>query len=153
MAPLQENQLAEFVALLKTEGRRSVLGLDCGPGADGLRFVRAGIHFTGVDPSEENIHSARARGLEATVAHAGSLPFADSAFPAVWAVGALAGLPPEQRDDVVRELGRVTAPGGPIAVVLPEEGLPEPDPHGQGLPEPGPGDEEDGGFTVLRSPA
>ena len=154
MAPLTENQLAEFVALLKTEGRRSVLGLDCGVGADGLRFVRAGIHFTGVDPSEENIHSARARGLVATVAHAGSLPFADSAFPSVWAVGALAGLAPAQWDDVVRELGRVTAPGGPIAVVLPGEALPEPGPHRQGLPEPGPGGGgEGGGFTVLRSPA
>ncbi|MHA7222234.1 class I SAM-dependent methyltransferase [Arthrobacter sp. RHLT1-20] len=137
MEPLQDDQLAEFVALLKAEGRRSVLGLDCGPGSDGLRFVRAGIHFTGVDPSEENIHSARAHGLEATVAHAVSLPFADSAFPSVWAVDALAGLPPEQWGDVVRELGRVTAPGGPIAVVLPEPGLPE---MGEG-------------FTVLRSPA
>ncbi len=85
-----------------------------------------------MDPSEENIHSARARGLEATVAGAVPLPFADSAFPSVWAVDALVGLPPEQWDDVVRELGRVAAPGAPIAVVLPEPGQ---------------------GFTVLRSPA
>ena len=52
-----------------------------------------------------------------------SLPFADSAFPSVWAVDALAGLPPEEWDDVVRELERVAAPGAPIAVVLPETGL------------------------------
>ena len=137
MAISPEDLLPEFVALLKTEGRRGVLGLDCGQGTDGLRFVQSGIHFTGVDPSEENIHSARARGLEASVARAPSLPFADSAFPSVWAVDALAGLPPEAWPDVVRELGRVTAPGAPIAVVLPEPGLPE-----QGT-----------GFTVLRSPA
>ena len=66
-----------------------------------------------------------------------ALPFADSAFPSVWAVDALAGLPPEEWDDVVRELSRVTAPGAPIAVVLPD-----PDPGSEG-----------GGFTVLRSPA
>ena len=108
MALSPEDPLSEFVALLKAEGRKGVLGLDCGQGADGLRFVQSGIHFTGVDPSEENIHSARARGLEASVAGAGSLPFADSAFPSVWAVDALAGLPPEEWDDVVREL----EPGG-----------------------------------------
>ncbi|AOT03755.1 class I SAM-dependent methyltransferase [Arthrobacter sp. U41] len=136
MALSPNDPLSEFVALLKSEGRRSVLGLDCGPGEDGLRFVRSGIHFTGVDPSEENIHSARARGLEVSVAAAGSLPFADAAFPSAWAVDALAGLPPEEWAGVVRELGRVTAPGAPIAVVLPEPALPE---HGAG-------------FTVLRSP-
>ena len=134
MALSGEDPLTEFVALLKSEGRRGVLGLDCGQGTDGLRFVQAGIHFTGVDQSEENIHAARARGLEASVAAAGSLPFADSAFPSVWAVDALAGLPPEEWDDVVRELGRVAAPGAPIAVVLPEADLPD-------------------AFTVFRSPA
>jgi SAM-dependent methyltransferase len=135
MAFRRADRLAGFVALLKSEGRHSVLGLDCGAGMDGLLFVQSGIHFTGVDPSEENIHSARARGLEATVAAAAALPFADSVFPSAWAVDALAGLPPGEWDDVVRELGRVTAPGAPIAVVLPE-----------------PGEEPGGGFTVLRSP-
>ncbi|MDI3212344.1 class I SAM-dependent methyltransferase [Arthrobacter sp. AL12] len=142
MALSPEDPLTEFVALLKAEGRRGVLGLDCGQGATGLRFVQSGIHFTGVDPSEENIHAARARGLEASVAPAGSLPFADSVFPSVWAVDALAGLPPEEWDDVVRELGRVAASGAPIAVVLPEGRQPE-----QDLPDQSPG------FTVLRSPA
>ncbi|MDD1478418.1 class I SAM-dependent methyltransferase [Arthrobacter sp. AL08] len=125
-----QDPLTEFLALLKAESRDGVLGLDCGRGADGLRFVQSGIHFTGVDRSEENIHAARAHGLEASVAGAGALPFADSAFPSVWAVEALAGLPPAEWDDVVNELGRVAAPGAPIAVVRPGEGV-----------------------TVLRSPA
>ncbi|KQN85001.1 class I SAM-dependent methyltransferase [Arthrobacter sp. Leaf69] len=141
MALSPEDPLSEFVALLKSEGRNGVLGLDCGQGEDGLRFVRSGIHFTGVDRSEEHIHSARAHGLEASVAGPPSLPFADSAFPSVWAVDALAGLPPEEWGDVVRELERVAAPGAPIAVVLPEPGSAEQGP-GQGP-----------GFTVLRSPA
>lgn len=131
------DELAGFTGLLKAEGRRGVLGLDCGPGTDGLLFVRAGLHFTGVDASEENIHAARARGLSASVAAGRALPFADAAFPAVWAVDALAGLPPEEWDDVVRELRRVAEPGAPIAVVLPDPGHPE---LGRG-------------FTVLRSPA
>ena len=135
MGATPTEELAGFIALLKAEGRRGVLGLDCGPGTDGLAFVRAGIHFTGVDASEENIHAARARGLSASVATGAALPFADAAFPAVWAVDALAGLPPAECDDVVRELRRVAEPGAPIAVVLPEPGHPE------------------RGFTVLRSPA
>ena len=139
--------LTEFVALLKAEGREGVLGLDCGQGSAGLRFVQSGIHFTGVDPSEENIHTARARGLEASVAAAGSLPFADSAFPSVWAVDAFAALPPEAWDDVVRELERVAAPGAPIAVVLPEDLDPGQDLPQQDFPQQGPG------VTVLRSPA
>ena len=146
MALSPEDPLTEFVALLKAEGRRGVLGLDCGQGEDGLRFVQSGIHFTGVDPSEENIHTARARGLEASVAAAGSLPFADSVFPSVWAVGAFAGLAPGAWDDVVRELERVAAPGAPIAVVLPEDRHPAQD-HEQDFPKLGPG------ITVLRSPA
>jgi SAM-dependent methyltransferase len=129
---VRQELLAEFVALLKAEGRRGVLGLNCALGSDGLRFVQSGIHFTGVDPSEENVHSARARGLDVAVAGPEALPFADSAFPSVWAADALTGLPPEQWDDVVRELERVTAPGAPIAVVLPDP---------------------DQGFTILRSPA
>jgi ubiquinone/menaquinone biosynthesis C-methylase UbiE len=129
---VRQDLLAEFVALLKAEGRRGVLGLNCALGSDGLLFVQSGIHFTGVDPSEENVHSARTRGLDVAVAGPGSLPFADSAFPSVWAADALAGLPPEQWAGVVREMERVAAPGAPIAVVLPEP---------------------DQGFAILRSPA
>jgi SAM-dependent methyltransferase len=132
MAAAREDLISEFVALLKSEGRRSVLGLNCAQGSDGLLFVQSGIRFAGVDPSEENVHAARARGLDVAVAGPATLPFADAAFPSVWAADALAGLPPEQWDGVVRELERVTAPGGPIAVVLPEPGQ---------------------GLTILRSPA
>lgn len=110
--------LAGFVALLKAEGRRAVLGLDCGQGADGLAFVQEGIHYTGVDPSEAKVRAARARGLEVSVAEATALPFAAEAFPAVWAIDTLVGLPAGKHEDVIRELERVSRPGAPIAVVL-----------------------------------
>ncbi|RKR19377.1 class I SAM-dependent methyltransferase [Arthrobacter oryzae] len=173
MESTRRDLLESFVALLKSEGRHAVLGLDCGPGTDGLHFVQSGIHFTGVDPSEENIHIARGHGLEASVAGPAPLPFADAAFSSVWAVDALSGLPPDQWDDVVRELGRVAEPGAPIAVVIPAPGH-----HGAGSASGGQGGGgQDGGgqggagsggqsgggqaggegsggeFTVLRSPA
>jgi SAM-dependent methyltransferase len=157
MESIRRDRLESFVALLKSEGRHAVLGLDCGPGTDGLHFVQSGIHFTGVDPSEENIHVARGHGLEASVAGPLPLPFADAAFSSVWAVDALSGLPPEQWDDVVRELGRVAEPGAPIAVVLPvphqhSQGAGEGEGEGDGEGE-GEGEGEGDGFTVLRSPA
>jgi predicted TPR repeat methyltransferase len=105
MATRRTEQLAGFIALLKGEGRHGVLGLDCGTGTDGLVFVRAGMHFTGVDASEENIHAARAHGLSASVAGGRALPFADAAFAAVWAVDVLAEVPPGERDDVLRDDG------------------------------------------------
>ena len=147
MESSRRDRLESFVALLKNEGRHGVLGLDCGPGADGLHFVQSGIHFTGVDQSEENIHIARSHGLEASVAGPVSLPFADAAFASVWAVDALAGLAPDEWDDVVRELGRVAEPGAPIAVVLPA-----PEPRSSGDPRTS-ADPRGEGFTVLRSPA
>ena len=98
-----------------------MLGLDCGPGTDGLRFVRAGIHFTGVDPRRKTSMPPAPTGLMPRWRPA-ALPFADAAFSSVWAVDALAGLPPEEWDDAVRELRRVAEPGAPIAVVLPDPG-------------------------------
>jgi SAM-dependent methyltransferase len=125
----------QFIRLLKAEGRHAVLDVGCGAGDEGLKFVQAGIHYTGVDPSVEQVHHARARGLDATVAAAPALPFADGAFPAVWAVhtplnapalessaldssaaGSSALDPPAEEDDVVRELMRVVTPGAPVAV-------------------------------------
>ena len=119
MTLLTETSLEPFIALLKAQGCHAVLEVCCGPGDDGIRFVRAGIHYTGVDPFDGNVRFAVSRRLSVSVAEPARLPFADNAFPAVWAVQALTGLTAEEADDVVRELERVAAPGAPIAVVLP----------------------------------
>jgi SAM-dependent methyltransferase len=107
-----------FIRLLKSEGRHAVLELGCGTGIEGLKFVGAGIHYTGVDLSEESIHLARAKGLDASVASGRSLPFADAAFPAVWTMSTLLHVPNDAIHDVVGELVRVATPGAPIGVGL-----------------------------------
>jgi ubiquinone/menaquinone biosynthesis C-methylase UbiE len=119
MTLLTETSLEPFIALLKAQGRHAVLDVCCGPGDDGLRFVQAGIHYTGVDPFDGNVRYAMARRLSVSVAEPTCLPFAADTFPAVWAVQSLEGLTADQADDVVRELERVAEPGAPIAVVLP----------------------------------
>jgi SAM-dependent methyltransferase len=107
-----------FIRLLKSEHRHSLLELGCGSGVDGLGFMRAGLHYAGVDLSEESVRLARTKGLDATVASGRDLPFADAAFPAAWTMSTLLHVPNSAIDDVVRELVRVTAPGAPIAVGL-----------------------------------
>ena len=47
-----------FTRLLKEEHRHSVFELGCGTGVEGLEFVRAGLHYTGVDLSSESVHVA-----------------------------------------------------------------------------------------------
>lgn len=118
LAPRRVEQRERFIALLKTESRHHVLEIGTGMGLDGLQFVRAGIHYTGVDLSEEHVRLARSKGLDVSVASARQLPFADGTFPAAWTMSTLLHVPATDIDGVLRELVRVTAPGAPIAVGL-----------------------------------
>ena len=118
LTPQRVHMRERFIARLKAEGRHAVLEIGSGPGLDALKFVQAGIHYTGVDLSEEHVRLATAKGLNVSVASARNLPFADGAFPALWTMSTLLHIPNSDIDDVVRELVRVTAPGAPIAVGL-----------------------------------
>ena len=111
-------QLERFISLLKAEGRHSVLEIGAGPGLDGLRFVRAGIHYTGVDPSEEIVHLARTKGLDVSVARCPATAIRGRDVSAAWAMNRVQHIPADEIDGVLRELVRVTAPGAPIAVGL-----------------------------------
>lgn len=118
LTPRRVEECARFINLLKSEGRHHVLEIGSGLGLDGLQFVRAGIHYTGVDLSEEHVHRSRAKGLDVSVASARQLPFADDSFPAVWTMSTLLHVPARDIDGVLRELVRVAAPNAPIAVGL-----------------------------------
>ena len=118
IAPRRVEQCAGFIRLLKSENRHHVLEVGSGMGLDGLHFVRAGIHYTGVDLAEEHVRRARAKGLDVSVASARQLPFVDGSFPAVWTMSTLLHIPGAEIDGVLSELVRVAAPGAPIAVGL-----------------------------------
>ncbi|MFF1827827.1 class I SAM-dependent methyltransferase [Paenarthrobacter sp. NPDC058040] len=107
-----------FVRLLKQEQRHSLFELGCGTGVEGVAFVQAGLHYTGVDLSSESVHVARSHGLDCSVASGRSLPFPAGAFGAAWSMSTLLHVPNSRIHDVVGELVRVTAPGAPIAVGL-----------------------------------
>jgi SAM-dependent methyltransferase len=118
LSPRRVEQRERFISLLKSEGRHDVLEIGSGTGLDGLKFVQAGIHYTGVDLSEGHVRQARSKGLAVSVASARRLPFADGAFPAAWSMSTLLHIPAADIDGVLRELVRVTAPNAPIAVGL-----------------------------------
>ena len=118
MTPHRVQCRDRFIRLLKDEHRHSLFELGCGTGVEGLEFVRAGLHYIGVDLSGESVRLARSRGLDVSVASGRSLPFPDNSFSAVWTMSTLLHVPNGRIHDVVSELVRVSAPGAPIAVGL-----------------------------------
>jgi SAM-dependent methyltransferase len=98
----------------------SLLDVGCGSGQLALIAAREGVRVTGVDIAENLIRRARARAaadqLRARfeVADAEALPFDDADFDVVVSlIGAMFAPRPEL---VARELLRVCAPGGTIAM-------------------------------------
>ena len=110
----------EFVRFARLDGVRRVLDVGCGPGAltGELARVHGARAVAAVDPSPSFVEAARTRNPEVDVrtASAESLPFEDDAFDA-----ALAQLVVHFMTDPVRglrEMARVTGPGGVVAACV-----------------------------------
>jgi SAM-dependent methyltransferase len=99
-----------------------VLEAGCGIATDGMRFVRAGAHYTGIDFSPTALELARRRlALERGRARLirGSiveLPFPDASFDLVYSNGVIHHLP--ETGLVIREFHRVLRPGGTAVVMV-----------------------------------
>jgi SAM-dependent methyltransferase len=107
---------SDFVALLQSEGRSSVLEIGTGTGRDSAALQAAGLAVTGIDLSSENVRHCRELGIDY---HQGSLfemPFEDGAFEAGWTMSTLLHVPNDQIDDALRRVAGVLAPGAPIAI-------------------------------------
>ncbi len=95
--------------------------LDVGCGSGGLLGDAAdmGLRVSGVDISEVGLAQARSRvpNADLRVARAEELPFGDASFDLVSCTGSLEHV--SDIDRAVREMSRVTRPGGRILVVVP----------------------------------
>jgi len=120
MGKYSERLAGQFADLAGIGAGRRVLDVGCGPGALTAELVqRAGPDAVrAVEPSAPFVAAARRRlpGVDIQQAAAEQLPFADASFDA-----ALAQLVENfMRDPVqgLREMGRVTRPGGTVAACV-----------------------------------
>ncbi|MDF8264121.1 class I SAM-dependent methyltransferase [Luteipulveratus flavus] len=112
----REEVRAEFVELLTSEGRTSVLEVGCGPGRDGVALSAAGLAYAGVDLAPESVRRCVQHGLDARVASVHALPYDDDAFDAGWTMSTLLHVPAVDLTAALTEITRVLRPGAPLAI-------------------------------------
>jgi len=97
-----------------------VLDVATGTGRQALELQRRGGRVTGVDFTPEMLAVARRKvareGVALQLADATRLPFGDGVFGLATVNFALHEMPPDVRERVVREMVRVTRPGGRLLV-------------------------------------
>jgi SAM-dependent methyltransferase len=94
-------------------GPGRLLDIGCGTGFHSALFADAGWSVVGVDPSEDQLQLARARGLDVVRGHGEELPFGDGEFDAV--VSTWTHTDVDDFAAVCREAARVLRRGGPFA--------------------------------------
>jgi SAM-dependent methyltransferase len=100
------------------QGKRRLLDVGCGDGTIGGAIHASSV--IGIDISPRCAKLARRRGVRALVADAGrGLPFPDGYFDTVYCIDVLHHLGPDWQP-ILRELVRVLAPGGALAIVEPD---------------------------------
>jgi SAM-dependent methyltransferase len=95
------------------QGTGRLLDVGCGSGAFAAALAERGWHVTGVDISEDQLRLARSRGVDAVLADAGELPFADASFDA--AVSVFTHTDMDDFAGVLRELARILRRDGVFA--------------------------------------
>ena len=97
-------------------GRGRVLDAGCGPGQHAAAFAAAGLRAVALDLTPAMAALARAR-VPAVVGDLRRLAFADGAFAGVWSSASLLHVPRDDAGTALRELRRVTADGGALALI------------------------------------
>lgn len=107
----------KIVKISRIKQGTRVLEIACGTGAQAVRFKRAGADYTGVDLSPAMLQVAEKRGLECIHADGTQLAMDSDSFEVATITLALHEVSPGIRNDILKEMIRVTAPGGSLVVV------------------------------------
>ena len=108
----------------KNSGFENLLDLGCGIGRHSVFFAENGFRVTGYDLSDSGLNileeQARKRGLDIGTVRGNfnELPFEGESFDTVLAFHSIYHLDSEGMKNVIRELARVTKPGGEIYLTL-----------------------------------
>jgi SAM-dependent methyltransferase len=94
----------DFAALLKREGKKTLLELGSGPGKDGRYFKDQGFDVLCTDLSPEMVRLCREKGLEARVMDNTNLELPPASFDAVYSMNSLLHLP---KKDLPAVLGQI----------------------------------------------
>ena len=108
-------KFTDALGLAKTGAR--VLDVGCGVGQVVARLTSAGFEAHGVDVSGPNIDKARKLSERCQLYDGRRLPYPDDYFARVGALNVLEHV--EEPEDFIRELARVTEPGGRIVISSP----------------------------------
>lgn len=105
--------LAErFLAMMRAEGRHTLLEVGAGVGYTSRWFADRGLRVVATDLSPEQVERCRAKGLEAHVGDMYDLGLPPGSFDAFWAMNCIHHVPAADLPEVLREMASVLVPGG-----------------------------------------
>lgn len=110
--PWKAEERQRFLALLRDEGRSTLLELGAGPGKDGEFFRDHGLDVVCTDLSPEMVALCESKGLTARVMDLSDLDFPPDTFDAVYALNSLLHLPDRELPAALRGVRTVLGPGG-----------------------------------------
>lgn len=118
--PMQAGVRLAAIRVLPPEPGWQVLDVGCGTGTGLVPYLSAGCTVSGVDVSTEMLDRAKDRlGADANLqlTDGDTLPFPDNQFDLTTTTMVLHEVPEDQRDSFLREMARVTKPGGALMVI------------------------------------
>ena len=108
----KERVRQQFVDLLKSENKSTILELGAGAGLDSQFFKDQGFEVLAVDLSEEMVKMCQKRGVEAKVLDFYELDTLGKTFDGVFSLNSLLHVPKADVDRVLEQIYKVLNPGG-----------------------------------------
>jgi SAM-dependent methyltransferase len=103
---------ANFLTLLQSKNKKSLLEIGAGTGKDSKFFQDVGLNATCIDLSPEMIKLCQQKGLSAQVMDMTELDFPPDSFDAVYALNSLLHIPKAEFRIVLGNIKRILKPSG-----------------------------------------